>query len=51
MDLQDILDTLGADDWEVSPIGDLICPCGNNVELDGTCPEGCESPLLQHGVI
>jgi hypothetical protein len=29
----------------------LICPCGNTIEHDGRCPEGCVSPLLSMGLI
>lgn len=33
--------------WEWGDYGDsLICPHGNEIELDGECPEGCESPIL-----
>lgn len=43
---------LGPDDmpWEVhdeamAPDFLLVCPCGNTIEQDGTCPNGHESPL------
>jgi hypothetical protein len=29
----------------------LTCPCGYQIEWDGTCPEGCVSPLVQQGLI
>lgn len=29
----------------------LECPCGNVIEQDGTCQEGCESPLRAAGLI
>jgi hypothetical protein len=29
----------------------LECPCGNVIEQDGTCPEGCVSPLRAAGLI
>lgn len=33
--------------WEAGFYGDTVeCPCGFEIELDGTCPEGCESPVL-----
>jgi len=34
------------DGWDAGAYGDtLICPCGDEIELDGQCPEGCTSPL------
>jgi hypothetical protein len=27
------------------PFGDLECPCGYRIEPDGTCPDGCTSPM------
>lgn len=29
----------------------LICPHGETIEQDGRCPEGCESPLMEMGMI
>lgn len=29
----------------------FICPCGIQIEADGRCPNGCVSPLRQHGLI
>lgn len=29
----------------------LVCPHGDVIEQDGTCPEGCESPLRGLGLI
>lgn len=29
----------------------LVCPHGHNIEQDGKCPDGCESPLLKAGLI
>lgn len=38
--------------WEISIYGDsFVCPCGDEIELDGECPEGCISPMLQMGMI
>lgn len=37
--------------WTTDGIDMLICPCGNRVEDDGECPEGCVSPMLQEGMI
>jgi hypothetical protein len=40
------------DDWEISVYGDsFICPCGHEIEQDGICPNGHESPLLAMGLI
>ena len=30
---------------------ELICPCGDTIELDGECPEGHVSPLRLAGMI
>lgn len=30
---------------------ELICPCGDTIELDGKCPQGCVSPLKGMGMI
>lgn len=38
--------------WEYDSSGDsLICPCGDEIELDGSCPDGCVSPLRALGLI
>lgn len=37
--------------WHVDDNDDLICRCGYVIELDGTCPDGCVSPLLAQGMI
>lgn len=29
----------------------LVCPCGDVIEQDGTCSQGCVSPLREHGLI
>ena len=29
----------------------LTCPHGHEIEQDGTCPEGCVSPLIELGLI
>lgn len=51
--MRDLLEQLLADtEWEVGFYGDtLICPCGNEIELDGQCPEGCVSVVRQLGFI
>jgi len=50
MGLDEFLETIGADEWEATPFGDLICPCGDTIELDGVCPEGHKSPLMGMGI-
>ena len=48
-----LLEETGALDegWDVYD-GDLLeCPCGNVIELDGRCPNGCVSPLRMIGAI
>lgn len=50
--IREYLDNSGYEDWEVGTYGDtLICPCGNEIETDGDCPEGCESPLKTIGIL
>lgn len=57
--LEEILDSLGATEkgWEVEAEGTygldalLVCPCGITIEQDGTCPNGCVSPLRSAGLI
>jgi hypothetical protein len=50
--LQDELEERG---WaladETDPFVGLICPHGHAVELDGSCPEGCVSPIRDAGLI
>ena len=29
----------------------LVCPCGDVIEQDGVCPDGCESPLSLAGMV
>ena len=45
------LEALGADEWQVSHDGVLVCPCGRRVEDDGQCPDGHVSPLRGAGMI
>lgn len=51
--MEDLLEALlEGTEWEVGGYGDtLICPCGNEIELDGKCPEGCVSIVRQFGFI
>jgi hypothetical protein len=37
--------------WELVDDAELVCPHGHPIELDGHCPEGCESPLREAGII
>ena len=37
--------------WSADGEDLLICPCGDVIELDGTCPEGHVSPLITLGMI
>ena len=46
----EILQQLGATDWDYAE-GFLICPCGDQIEDDGRCPEGCVSPFVEAGII
>lgn len=46
-----VLEDRGYTDWQLDMYGDLICPHGHSVEDDGTCHEGCVSPLRQEGMI
>jgi hypothetical protein len=50
------LEELLPEDWEVydPEMGSsclLLCPCGDVIEQDGVCPQGCESPLRTLGMI
>ena len=38
-------------DWEVYDEVTLGCPCGDTIEWDGRCPQGCVSPLRTLGLI
>ena len=37
--------------WEVVDESTLSCPHGHTIEWDGSCPDGCVSPLLELGLI
>lgn len=39
------------DGWRVDNEAVLTCPHGHQIEYDGDCFEGCESPFKQMGVI
>jgi len=50
----EILDGLLPEGWEHDGFGFdacLICPCGDTIEMDGECPQGCVSPLREMGMI
>ncbi len=55
IDERDVLDDLCDDmdgKFEANCFGDgFVCRHGYEIELDGTCPEGCESPLKALGMI
>lgn len=50
----DLLEEILPEGWETDGYGMdslLICPCGDTIEQDGICPQGCESPLRTMGLI
>lgn len=50
--LMEVLSTFPG--WETDGFGFdscLICPCGDVIEQDGICPQGCVSPLREMGMI
>lgn len=52
--IEEILDEYGYHGWSTDDFGidsNLICPCGYTIEQDGTCPDGCVSPLREMGLI
>lgn len=55
MDIEELLASIGAGDWETDGYGIdscLICPeHGHTIEQDGQCPDGCVSPLRAAGLI
>ena len=48
--LQAMLNDFGFHDW-IADCGLLTCPDGYTIELDGTCPDGCVSPLRRAGLV
>ena len=55
-DFEEMLDELLPPGWEhnAATFGmdfNLTCPHGHQIEQDGRCPEGCESPLIKQGLI
>lgn len=48
--MDELLAELLPGDWEFEDEL-LVCPHGHVIELDGTCPDGCVSPLRRQGLI
>ncbi|MEV6817814.1 hypothetical protein AB0M72_03570 [Nocardiopsis dassonvillei] len=49
---RELLLTVLPDDWDVTPHGDLVTPCGEVIEQDGACSCGEHtSPLRLQGLI
>lgn len=46
-----IPDTWSVHDPEMGMDCLLVCPHGDVIELDGSCPQGCVSPLIGAGLI
>ena len=48
---EELLDCLGADDWEGDDCS-ITCPCGHRIEADcPKCPDGCVNPIMKAGMI
>lgn len=52
----EMIEELLPEGWEIhdpdmAPDCLLVCPCGDVIEQDGTCPQGCVSPLRSLGLI
>lgn len=53
-EFDEMLNELLPEGWQTDGYGLdalLICPCGNTIEQDGRCPQGCVSPLREQGLI
>lgn len=50
-EIQEMLNQEGYEYWVVVDDSVIICPCGNQIEWDGMCPDGCISPLMELGLI
>ena len=50
-EMDEFLESIMPDGWEVQDDVTLICPCGDPVEYDGQCSEGHVSPLRTMGMI
>jgi hypothetical protein len=33
--------------WTIEDEDEIICPHGYHIVLNGICPEGCESPIME----
>lgn len=52
MDMQELLDSLGYEDWEIDSDGVVLTtPNGHRIESDGVSPDGEVSPLREMGMI
>ena len=56
MDVSEIIDSILPKGWthNADTFGEdftLVCPCGIEIEQDGTCPNGHVSPLREQGLI
>lgn len=54
MDIQELLDEIGAEEWSTDGYGidsNLIAPDGCMIEQDGECPHGHVSPLRTTGLV
>lgn len=45
--MDEFMESLLPEDWELGSYGDtVICPCGNEIEIDGECYCGKKSPFI-----
>lgn len=54
MDTNEMLNEILPEGWEHDGFGldsILYCPHGDAIEMDGSCPQGCVSPLITYGMI
>lgn len=54
MDIEELLEALGADDWSTDGYGldsCLIAPDGCMIEQDGRCAHGHVSPMVAAGLL
>lgn len=49
--VEELLERHNYEDWEVVDDVLLICPCGDEIEYDGECASGHQSPLIKIGLI
>lgn len=48
---QELLDSMGYEDWYVESESTLVTPNGHVIEWDGRSPDGEVSPLILLGII